>query len=263
MLTATPRSREQIPRVAVLVSCYNEAGRVVPVIEATHKALPLASIIVIDDGSTDASHREAISAGVTVLRHACNLGAGAASETGYLYALRNKYDVVLQLDGDGQHPADRLPDLLQTLIAREADIVIGSRYLRPGDSDGTPVLRWIGHRVFSTIVRLVGGIRVTDPTSGFRALSRKALLLFSDGVFPCDYPDSDVILMSHMSGLRIHEIPVRMKERVGGTSMHAGIRPLYYGFKMLLSMFMVILNFRRWGRWRQSAVHRQLLAHGG
>jgi len=240
-------------KILVIISCFNEEGRVGQVIRNTRKAMPETDIVVIDDGSVDESVAEAIRNGVRVLRHPCNMGAGAAAETGYLYAVRYGYDILLQLDGDGQHPPHQLPDLLRTLQQGEADLVIGSRYLRSEDHKDTPFVRKFGHRVFSLIVGLLTGIRVYDPTSGFRGLNRKALRLFSDNVYPNDYPDSDVILMSHLAGLRMKEIPVHMEEREGGVSMHSGLTPIYYGFKMTLSMFIVLLNWRQWKNWRRDA----------
>jgi glycosyltransferase involved in cell wall biosynthesis len=240
-------------RVLVLVSCYNERGRVSDVVRAARRALPRADLVVIDDGSADESAAEARAAGARVLRHPVNLGAGAAQETGYLFALRNGYDYVLHLDGDGQHPPARLPDLLAPLLAGEADFVIGSRYAHAGDSTGTPLLRMTGHRLFSAVLLALTRMRVGDPTSGFRGLNRRALSLFADGVFPSDYPDSDVLLMAHLCGLRIREVGVRMLERTGGVSMHSGLKPLYYCLRMFFAMFIVMLNRGAWRRWRERA----------
>ena len=237
------------PGILVLMPCYNEAGRIGDVVRAVRRELPHARVVVIDDASSDTSGREAAAAGATVLRHGCNLGYGAALETGYLYAVRDQPDIVVQLDADGQHPADQLPVLLAALD-QGADIVIGSRYL--GDAtQRQPLLRRLGHRTFALIIRLLLRRRLTDPTSGFQALSRRAVELFSSGVFPCDYPDSDVIVMAALAGLDIREVPVRMEARAGGKSMHDGLRPLYYGIKMMLSIFIVLLNFNVWRRWKK------------
>ena len=240
------------PRILVIIPCRNEESRVGEVIRAIRAILPRADIIVVDDASSDGTGAEAASAGATVLKHGCNLGYGAALETGYLHAVRHNYDIVLQMDGDGQHIAEELPRLLQPLADGQADLVLGSRYSSAGGQASAPLIRRLGHRFFSGLILLLTGRRFSDPTSGFQGLSKRALHLFSGGFFPCDYPDSDVLLMSIMSGLRIREVPVRMLPRSGGVSMHAGLRPLYYGMKMLLSIFIVLLNFRTWHRWRRA-----------
>lgn len=238
-------------RLLVLIPCLNEEGRIGNVILSVREVLPSADVLVIDDASTDCSAAEAGKAGAIVLSHGCKLGYGAALETGYLYAVKNGYDIVLQMDGDGQHLADQLPALLEPIRNGSADLIIGSRYREGSIAGTTPLLRMIGHKIFSRIIFVLTGLRLKDPTSGFQGLSRQVLELFSSGVFPCDYPDSDVILMASMSGLRIREVPVLMRERTGGTSMHSGFKPVYYGMKMLFSMFIVLLNFHIWHKWRR------------
>ncbi|MDP6491404.1 MAG: glycosyltransferase family 2 protein [Kiritimatiellia bacterium] len=236
-------------RPLVLMPCYNEGPRVAAVIEDLKRAIPEAGIAVIDDASTDDSARIARAAGAIVLSHGCNLGYGAALETGYLYANRNGYGPVLQIDADGQHPPDQLPPLLAAVRNGEADIASGSRHLNGPDPE-TPVIRRAGHALFAGIIRVLTGLRTTDPTSGMQALSRRAITFFSSGVFPCDYPDSDVIVMAHMAGLKVKELPVSMRSREGGASMHSGLKPIYYAIKMLLSLFMVLLNVFQWRQWR-------------
>ena len=235
----------------VLIPCYNEAGRVGAVIAEVKRALPESDIVVINDASDDNSVPEALAAGATVLTHPCNLGAGAAAETGYLYALQHGYATVVHLDSDGQHPPAAAPELLQMVEKGEADLVIGSRYLDSGNTSPTPWARRLGNWVFSGLLQMITHRQYTDPTSGFRCLNRRALSFLGGGVYPCDYPDSDVILMSHFAGLRIREVPVHMPEREAGASMHAGlIGPLYYGLRMGLAIFIVLISRRRWQAWR-------------
>jgi len=236
--------------ILVLIPCLNEEGRIGRVVLSVKEVFPSADIVVINDASTDRSAVEARMAGAVVLSHGCTLGYGAALETGYIHAVRHGYEIVLQMDGDGQHLANQLPALIDPLRDDSADIVIGSRY--NGKSGATPILwpKRLGHRMFSLMIRALMGLQLSDPTSGFQGLNKRALTLFSSGVFPCDYPDSDVILMALMSGLRIREVPIQMQERTGGESMHTGLGPVYYGMKMLLSMFIVLLNFRTWHKWR-------------
>ena len=237
-------------RTLVLIPCFNEEGRVGSVVRSIGDVLPEADIIVVNDASSDGTEEEARNAGATVLSHTVNMGYGAALETGYSYAMQQGFDMIMQMDGDGQHIAEDLPVLATPLLTHAADIVIGSRYSPGNNPADTPLLRKIGHRTFSGIISCLSGLRLADPTSGFHGLNRRALLFLSSGVFPCDYPDADVILMAHLAGLRIREVPVRMRASAAGKSMHSGLRPLYYGVKMLLSIFIVLLNHKVWRRWR-------------
>jgi len=250
------RPLEEAPHLLVLVPCLNEQGRIGRVICSVRRVLPGAAVVVIDDASSDESSSEARSAGAIVLSHGCQLGYGAALETGYAFALKGKYDIVLQMDGDGQHLADELPKLLTPLQEGAADIVLGSRHLDPAGMRPLSPVRRIGQLLFSGMMFLFSGLRLSDPTSGFQGLTRDALRLFASGVFPCDYPDTDVLLMARMAGLRIRETPVSMEQRAGGKSMHSGFKPLYYGIKMFLSMGIVLLNFREWLKWRKSGLPR-------
>jgi len=232
-------------KVVFIAPCYNEEGRVGTVVRSLRSCFPQAEIVVVDDCSSDNSVQEARQAGASVLPHLCNLGYGAALQTGYIYALKSGFDILVQLDADGQHATESLNDLIEPVKAGKADILIGSRHLA-SQSSATPVVRRLGQRIFAAALRLFGGPALSDPTSGLQAMNAKAFRLFADDVFPCDYPDSDVILMAHYAGLRIKEVPARMMARSGGTSLHSGFKPLYYGIKMLFSMIIVFLNRNKW-----------------
>jgi len=233
-------------KVLVIIPAHNEEGRIGGVVSSVRKVLPQAGVVVIDDCSTDSTGREAAAAGAAVLTHAVNLGYGAGLETGYIYAVRRGYECVIQMDGDGQHPAGELPALLAPVTNGDADLVLGSRYLAAGCGYRTPFLRRLGQKIFGGIVQVLARASVTDPTSGFQCLGARALRLFSSGVFPADFPDADVLLMAHYAGLKVVEVPVRMLQRNEGVSMHSGLKPVYYGMKMFLSIFMVVLSCRRW-----------------
>lgn len=242
-------------RTLIIMPCHNESGRVGKVVTAVRALVPGADVAVIDDASSDGSRDEAREAGATVLPLGCQLGYGAALETGYLYALQSGYERLVQMDSDGQHPPDQVPLLLARLDETGADVVMGSRHLGGVPTDilsQTPWVRRLGQRVFSLALRITARRRFSDPTSGFRALNRRALALLASGCFPCDYPDSDVLLMLVMAGLRIEETPVKMLAREGGTSMHGGIiKPLYYSIHMVFAMFIVVLNRQHWFRWNR------------
>lgn len=241
-------------RVLVVMPCRNEAENLGRLIQTVRTLMPRASVLVVNDASEDTTRRTALDAGAAVLSHAVQLGYGAALETAYLFAVRNGYDTVLQLDGDGQHPPEELPKLLAAIQQTDADLVIGSRYLDRTHRDASsPWIRKVGQALFSRLISLLTMHRFTDATSGLQALNHRALRLFASGVFPCDYPDSDVLLMSHLAGLRIKEIPVHMLPRTRGRSMHSGLSACYYVIKMFLSMFVVLLNTGMWRRWKSHA----------
>ena len=213
---------------------YREAGRVGDIVARVHATgLPL-DVVVVDDGSPDATADEARAAGARVVRHPYNLGYGAALHTGYCHAFRAGYTRVLQMDADGQHDPAMLARLMAALEAG-ADVVIGSRYL-----DGTPpptsLARRGGTRLFAAIASRWTGCRISDPTSGFQGLSKKALDSVVNDGFPEDYPDADILVQHHRAGLKVVEVPVRMHARLGGLSMHRGARIAYYGYKMFVTL---------------------------
>ena len=230
----------------VVIPAYNEHGRIGEIVRAVKRILPSTNVLVINDCSLDDTGREASEAGATVVSHPINLGYGAALETGYLYALKYGYELVIQMDGDGQHLPTEIPHLLVPVSAGDADIVIGSRYLSSQNTYKTSFFRRTGQKFFAMLLSLITGYKITDPTSGFQCLQRKAVELFSRGQFPHDFPDADVLLMAHYAGFRVQEVPVVMVERSSGESMHAGLKPLYYVIKMILAIGMVILSQRRW-----------------
>lgn len=234
-------SRHVPPPTVLVIPAYREAGRVGNVVREV-RALGLGfDIVVVDDGSQDETAREARSAGATVVSHPYNLGYGSALHTGYCFAFRHGYQRVLQMDADGQHEAAMLVRLLAGLDSG-ADVVIGSRYL-DGNAPPSSLARTVGTRLFAWIATRWIGKRITDPTSGFQGLSRRALESVVHDGFPEDYPDTDVLVEHHRAGLRVVEVPVRMHARKGGLSMHRGARIAYYAYKMLLTL--LLLPIRR------------------
>lgn len=222
-----------------------------PVVESARRSLPHARVLVVDDGSSDKTGEAARRAGALVVRHPFRMGYGAALATGFRVALRRGASAVLQLDGDGQHDPAQAPELLAPVLSGDADLVIGSRFLSPRGYR-PPFLRRTGIRLFAFLARLAG-VSVTDPTSGFRALSRRAFTLFAESPqFPTDFPDADVLVMAHRRGLAIVEIPAVMRPCPGKRSMHRGLAPVYYIFKVLLSMGLARIGSREAGKTRRS-----------
>lgn len=228
----------------VIIPAYNEAPRIAAVVAGVRAAVPAATIVVVDDGSRDDTSTAAAVAGAVVLRHPFNMGYGVAIQTGYKYALEQGCDWLVQIDGDGQHDPASIPTLLAPLQSGTADFVLGSRFLS-GLSYRPSLLRRLGMAFFRRIVILVIHQPISDCTSGFQAFNREVILFFTSDLFPCDYPDADVLISLHLADFRICEVPVRMSASATGKSMHSGIKPLYYVFKMLLSICVTLLRSHR------------------
>lgn len=233
-----PRSSE---RVLVVVPAFNEAGRVGGVVRDIREHVAGADVLVIDDGSRDGTADEARGSGALVLPLALNLGYGAALQAGYKYAVRQGYDLVAQIDADGQHRAAYLEPMLEEVRAGRSDVVVGSRFL---DGDGhyrASRARRAGMALFGRMAAAVMKQPVTDPTSGFQAMRAGVAQFFCSEVYPSDYPDADILILLHRSGFRVGEVPVQMREPEG-RSMHHGHRSLYYVYKMTLSILVTILR---------------------
>jgi glycosyltransferase involved in cell wall biosynthesis len=230
-------------RLLVVIPAYHEAGRIGAVVSRVRREVS-GDVLVVNDGSADGTAAEAREAGAIVASHPVNLGYGAALQTGYRYALRHGYDAVLQMDADGQHDPASIAPLLAALHSG-ADVVVGSRFLH-ASSYRPPLVRRIGMTLFGAFGSYLAGQRLTDPTSGYQALSRRALAFYAHERYPHDYPDADVLSMVARAGLRLVEVPVRMLESPDGKSMHAGLlKPLYYVFRMSLALALVPLRRER------------------
>ncbi len=230
-------------KILVIVPAYNEEESIAGVISDLRQHVPGADIVVVNDGSRDRTREIARGAGVTVLDLPVNLGIGGAMQAGYLYAANNGYDVAVQFDGDGQHRAGEIEKLLRPLAAGEADLVIGSRFMQPGEYRA-PFFRRIGMLIFSfTLSRILAG-PVTDTTSGFRAVNGAVARYFSRQ-YPEDYPEVEALVLVHRQGLRIAEVPVSMRERTGGQTSITALRSVYYMVKVLLAVFIDLLKKTR------------------
>jgi glycosyltransferase involved in cell wall biosynthesis len=232
----------QTEKVLVVIPAYNEAPRIGSVIAGVRHHVPEADILVVDDGSPDETAEFARQAGALVATLPFNQGYGVALQTGFKYALRHHYGSVVQIDGDGQHEPGCIRDLLSVVQASKADVALGSRWLGAGNYRG-PLLRKFGKFFFGFLSTLLTGLQVTDPTTGFQALTKEVVHFYCTRVYPVDYPDANVIIMLNRAGFRIAEVPVIMYRNETGKSMHAGIlRPMFYGMKMMLSIAMTLLR---------------------
>jgi glycosyltransferase involved in cell wall biosynthesis len=235
-------------RTLVFIPAWNEEGSVPAVIAGVGEALPEADVLVIDDGSTDATASRARGAGALVASLPFNQGLGAALQTGYLYALQEGYECCAHLDADGQHPPAEVARLLQEIYADRADLVIGSRYRDPDRAktdDYKPTFsRRIGTGVFRFFLTLATRQRFTDTTSGMRAANRRVMALFSERYSP-DFAEIESLQLAVREGLRVEEVPVRMLERIGGTSFLTPLRSAFFIFKGLVVLLVGQFRPRR------------------
>lgn len=220
-------------RTLVIIPAYNEAGSIASLIAGVRRVFG-DSIVVIDDGSEDATAAAARAAGAIVLRHPFNLGIGAAVQTGFLFGLQHGYDAVVRLDGDGQHDPAYIPKLLELLERDSADVVLGSRFLAREGYQSTFVRR-AGILILGLLSALVGA-RVTDPTSGYWAVNRRVMELLAR-FQPDDYPETQALVIAARAGCRIAELPVVMQARIAGQSSLAGALPAgFYMIKVMLAV---------------------------
>ncbi|MGZ4308340.1 MAG: glycosyltransferase family 2 protein [Gaiellaceae bacterium] len=238
-LTATETTR--LNKLAI-VPALNEESSVAAVVGEIRAADPEFDIVVVDDDSTDRTAGIAEAEGVAVIRLPFNLGIGGAVQTGYQYARDNGFDVAVQVDGDGQHDPREISGLLAPLLEDRADMVVGTRFAAGGGYRGTR-LRRVGIRIFAGVVSILVRARVTDTTSGFRAVNRRTICLFAID-YPHDYPEVEATVLAVRHGLRVVEVPVQMRVRESGSSSITALRSVYYMVKVLLALFIGL--FRRY-----------------
>jgi glycosyltransferase involved in cell wall biosynthesis len=224
-------------RTLVFIPAWNEESSIAGVIDGVHEALPDADLLVVDDGSTDDTVERAHAAGARVASLPFNQGVGAAQQTGYVYALRNGYDICAHLDGDGQHMPTELARLVEEIKADRADMVIGSRYrdrsVARDDDYRASISRRTGQHLFRLIVSLSTRQRFTDTTSGMRAVNRRAMALFKEHYSP-EFAEVESVQRAVLQGLRVEELPVRMLSRSEGRSFITPVRSVFYIFKTLV-----------------------------
>jgi len=228
-------------RVIAVVPAYNEQGAIGAIVDEIRAFDASFDVVVIDDGSTDATATVAAEHGAAVVTLPFNLGIGGAVQTGFKYALEHGYELAVRLDGDGQHDPAELPKLLAPVERGEADIVTGSRFAGGALAYRPPLARRIGITWFAKLVSLLTRQRVTDTTSGFQALNRKGIALFADD-YPSDYPEVEATILVFKHRLRLAEVPVQMREREHGESSITFLRSVYYMFKVTLALLVAMVR---------------------
>ena len=232
-------------KVLIIIPAYNEQESIERVIDNLIANYPQYDYVIINDGSTDETREICDRSGYKVLDLPINLGIGGAVQTGYRYALRNNYDVAVQMDGDGQHDPAYLEGMLSAIENNEADAVIGSRFVNK-EGFQSSVSRRMGIGFLSILGKVLTGVRLRDITSGYRMVNRKLISIYAND-YPSDYPEPEAMVIAAIHGCKVLEYPVIMCERESGASSINFKRSVYYMIKVTLAMVIrrLSLGFRR------------------
>lgn len=241
-------------KLLIAIPALNEEATIGRVLNDLVQFHSIHDVLVIDDGSTDSTADIAHSFGANVASHAINLGVGAALGTAFKYAKKNEYSHLIQLDADGQHR----PDFLETLLneAGTADVVIGSRFAANGEFETTRTRRFV-MKVIGLIISGYTKTRLTDVTSGFRLSGPRAIALFSQH-YPVEYLGDTVesVILASKEGLRVVEVPVKMRERAGGSPSQSVMQASFHTIRIFLIMMLAI--FRRTPPEIRNVSHRSI-----
>jgi glycosyltransferase involved in cell wall biosynthesis len=231
------------PGVLVVVPAWNEQEAVGRTVEQIRDACPGTTVLVVDDGSADRTAEVARRAGALVCRLPFNLGVGGAMRAGYRYALRHGFDVVVQVDADGQHDPTYLPVLLERLT--EADLVIGARFAGEGPAYRTSLPRRLAMVVLAWTLSRMAGTRLTDVTSGFRVANRRVVALFAQH-YPAEYLGDTVesTVIAVRAGYTVTQVPVRMRPRETGQASQTPARAAAYLARAVVALALALV--RRW-----------------
>lgn len=229
-------------KVLFVIPAYNEAANIGQVLKEIKKDAPFADILVINDCSKDNTKEIVEKNNVKCITGIFNLKYAWAVQTGIKYANQNNYDYVIQFDADGQHIAKEAIKLLEKLKETQSDIVIGSRYLKNMGYQ-SPFFRRIGTKLFEIIIKIFCRQKIADPLSGFQCLNKKVIDKYSKiGSYP-EYPDANLIIEMLLEGYKITEVPVKMRLRKAGVSMHSGIiKPVKYMINMVYTITFILIQ---------------------
>lgn len=232
-------------RILIIIPAYNESENIEQVIGKLSAGQTDGTCrydyLIVNDGSTDKTLEICKERHYHYLDLPINLGIGGAVQAGYVYAYKNNYDIAVQMDGDGQHDIGYLGEMLQPLISEEADVVIGSRFLRK-EGYQSSLARRTGSKMLSFLIRLTTGKKIYDVTSGYRAVNRKFINVYARD-YPTDFPEPEAIVTAVMYRGKVMEVPVQMKAREGGKSSITFRKSIYYMIKVTLAIIVCRLSY--------------------
>jgi glycosyltransferase involved in cell wall biosynthesis len=232
------------PKMLVVLPALNEERSVGIVVKEVRTAVPDCTILVVDDGSVDDTAAQATEAGAEVVSNPFNLGVGGAMRVGFRVALAHGYDVLVQVDADGQHDARDIGTLVGALDDEPGpQVVIGARFAGLGDI-AVPRARRLAMRLLARYLSRVTATRLTDVTSGFRAHNRAGIELFARH-YPADYLSDTVesLIIVADAGGRVHQVPVTMRPRLAGSPSQSPVRAAVYLLRVVAVLILSV--FRR------------------
>lgn len=224
----------------VIIPAYNEEKSILKTVNDIKEHAKSFDYIIVNDCSMDRTLEICKEHGLCVLNLPVNLGIGGAVQTGYLYAYKNGYDYAVQFDGDGQHDARYLEEMRDYMEGSDVDLLIGSRFVEKEGFQSSS-LRRFGIQYFSHLIRLLTGVRITDPTSGMRMANRSVMEIYAN-CYPKDYPEPESAVAALNAGKKIEEYPVKMREREEGISSISPARAVYYMIKVTLAILVEALR---------------------
>lgn len=239
-------------KVLIIIPAYNEAKTIASLLEKLEvkEIADIADILVMNDASTDATNQVVKKRNHAVVTHVFNLGYGSGLQLGYKYAVRKEYDYVIQMDADGQHDPSNVLKIYEELQRKDEngnlpDIVLGSRFIEGSSSFEVSFAKKIAFRWFRFIIRKGTGKTIHDPTTGLQGLNWRTFLFYSEyDNFDDKYPDANMLMQMLLLGFQIREIPAVMHARTEGVSMHSGLKPVVYMFRMTFSIAAVWIRER-------------------
>lgn len=241
--TAVPNAR-----ILIVIPAWNEQAAVGAVVGETHAQFPQADVLVVNDGSPDATAAVAAQAGAIVLDLPLNLGVGGAMRAGYKYAQRHGYDIAVQLDADGQHDPAEINKLINAVQSQNLDLVIGARFAGAGSYRVRGPRAWAMKFLSVTLSRITH-TKLTDTTSGFKASNRRAIELFARD-YPSEYLGDTVeaLVIATRSGLRIGQVGVEMRPRLAGEPSHNPVKAALFLGRAVMALLIALtrppLDFR-------------------
>lgn len=231
-------------KILLIIPAYNEEKNIKNTVENITNNSNY-DYIVINDGSKDETEKILNDNKIKHIKLVENLGIGGAVQTGYKYALENDYDIAIQFDGDGQHDVNYVEKICEPIINNEADMVIGTRYLdKSSSSFQSTFMRRLGSNIISAVIRICCRAKITDPTSGFRAVNKKIIEEFALE-YPTEYPEPESTVSLLVNKYKVKEVSVSMNERSGGVSSIRLWKPVDYMVKVVLAIIVDSVSFRR------------------